>query len=59
MWTRYWTHPQHHLVNLDGGRREALTADDDVYSSAPAIFVVITYIINDVRNTEFDDYPVM
>ena len=28
-------------------------------SSAPAIFGVITYIINDARNAEFDDCPVM
>ncbi|HAU6499857.1 TPA: LexA family transcriptional regulator, partial [Citrobacter freundii] len=56
---RYRTHPQPHLVNLDNGRREALPADDDGYSSAPAIFGVITYIINDARNAEFDDCPVM
>ncbi|MBO0956616.1 HumD family translesion DNA polymerase [Citrobacter freundii] len=56
---RYRTHPQPHLVNLDNGRREALPADDDGYSSAPAVFGVITYIINDARNAEFDDCPVM
>ena len=56
---RYRTHPQPHLVNLDNGRREALPVDDDGYSSAPAIFGVITYIINDARNAEFDDCPVM
>lgn len=56
---RYRTHPQPHLVNLENGRREALPADDDGYSSAPAIFGVITYIINDARNAEFDDCPVM
>ncbi|EGM7699782.1 TPA: hypothetical protein J2L07_004736 [Escherichia coli] len=56
---RYRTHPQHHPVNLDNGRREALPEDDDGYSSALAIFVVITYIINDARNTEFDDCLVM
>ncbi|VUF99934.1 Error-prone repair protein UmuD [Salmonella enterica subsp. enterica serovar Typhimurium] len=38
---------------------EALPVDDDGYSSAPAIFGVITYIINDARNAEFDDCPVM
>ncbi|HAT1572053.1 TPA: LexA family transcriptional regulator [Kluyvera cryocrescens] len=56
---RYRTHPQPHLVNLENGRREALPVDDDGYSSAPAIFGVITYIINDARNAEFDDCPVM
>ncbi|ECG8609782.1 LexA family transcriptional regulator, partial [Salmonella enterica subsp. salamae] len=56
---RYRTHPQPHLINLDNRRREALPVDDDGYSSAPAIFWVIMYIINDARNAEFDDYPVM
>ncbi|HGH3391133.1 TPA: S24 family peptidase [Citrobacter freundii] len=56
---RYRAHPQPHLVNLDNGRRESLPADDDGYSSAPAILGVITYIINDARNAEFDDCPVM
>lgn len=56
---RYRTHPQPHLVNLENGIREALPADDDDYSSAPAIFGVITYIINDARNAEFDNFPVM
>ncbi|WP_458793773.1 S24/S26 family peptidase, partial [Citrobacter freundii] len=56
---RYRTHPQPHLVNLDNGRMESLPADDDGYSSAPAIFGVITYIINDARLGEFDDCPVM
>lgn len=56
---RYRTHPQSHLVNLENGRREALPVDDDAYSSAPAIFGVITYIINDARNAEFDDCPVI
>lgn len=55
----YRTHPQPHLVNLENERREALPADDDGYSSASAIFGVITYIINDARNAEFDDCPVM
>ncbi|EMH2076284.1 LexA family transcriptional regulator [Citrobacter freundii] len=56
---RYRTHPQPHLVNLENGIREALPADDGGYNSAPAIFGVITYIINDARNGEFDDCPVM
>ncbi len=56
---RYRTHPQPHLINLESGRREALPVDDDGYGSAPAIFGVITYIINDARNAEFDDSPVM
>lgn len=56
---RYRTHPQPHLVNLDNGRSEALPANDDGYSSAPAIFGVITYIINDAWVVEFDDCSVM
>ncbi len=36
-----------------------LPVDDDGCGSAPAIFGVITYIINDARNAEFDDCPVM
>ena len=56
---RYRTHPQPPLVNLENGGMEALPVDDGGYSSAPAIFGVITYIINDARNGEFDDCPVM
>ncbi|MGY9913044.1 HumD family translesion DNA polymerase [Citrobacter freundii] len=56
---RFRTHPQPHLVNLENERREALPVDDDGYSSAPGIFGVITYIINDARNAEFNDCPVM
>ena len=55
----YRTHPQPHLVNLENGRKEALPVDDGGYSSAPAVFGVLTYIINDARNAEFDDCPVM
>ena len=51
--------PQPHLINLESGRREALPVDDDGYGSVPAIFGVITYIINDARNAEFDDCPAM
>lgn len=54
---RYRTHPQPHLVNLENGRKEALPVDDGGYSSAPAVFGVLTYIINDARYGEFDDYP--
>lgn len=56
---RYRTHPQPHQINLVSGRREALPVDDGGYGSAPAIFGVLTYIINDARNAEFDDFPVM
>lgn len=56
---RYRTHPQPHLINLENGRREALPEDGDGYNSSHAIFGVITYIINDARNAEFDDCPVM
>uniref|UniRef100_UPI00387E08F1 HumD family translesion DNA polymerase n=2 Tax=Citrobacter koseri TaxID=545 RepID=UPI00387E08F1 len=54
---RYRTHPQPHLINLDNGRREALPEDGDGYNSSHAIFGVITYIINDASNAEFDDCP--
>ncbi|MDM2842601.1 LexA family transcriptional regulator [Citrobacter portucalensis] len=56
---RYQIYPQPYLINLENGRREALPVDDYGYCSAPAIFGVITYIINDARNAEFDDCPVM
>ncbi|EBS3387249.1 LexA family transcriptional regulator [Salmonella enterica] len=56
---RYRTHPQPHLINLENGRKEALPEDGDGYNSSHAIFGVITYIINDARNAEFDDCPVM
>ncbi|ARC39627.1 hypothetical protein A6J81_02205 [Citrobacter braakii] len=56
---RYRTHPQPNLINLESGRKEAKPVDDDGYGSAPAIFWVITYIINDARNAEFDDCPAM
>ena len=49
---RYRTHPQPHLINLENGRREALSEDGDGYNSSHAIFGVITYIINDARNAE-------
>ncbi|QLS64227.1 HumD family translesion DNA polymerase [Citrobacter sp. RHBSTW-00881] len=56
---RYRTHPQPHLINLENGRRETLPDDGDGYNSSHPIFGVITYIINDARNAEFDDCPVM
>ncbi|HCU0006107.1 HumD family translesion DNA polymerase [Citrobacter braakii] len=56
---RYRTHPQPHLINLENGRKESLPEDGDGYNSSHAIFGVITYIINDARNAEFDDCPVM
>ncbi|QMG41427.1 hypothetical protein HVY60_12895 [Citrobacter freundii] len=37
----------------------ALPEDGDGYNSSHTIFGVITYIINDARNAEFDDCPVM
>lgn len=51
---RYRTHPQPHLINLENGRREAHPIDDGF-----TLFGVITYIINDARNAEYDDFPVM
>ena len=56
---RYRIHPGPHLINLENGRREELPVDADGYSSSHTVFGVITYIINDARNAEFDDCPVM
>ena len=56
---RYRIHPEPHLINLENGRREELPIDADGYSSSHTVFGVITYIINDARNAEFDDCPVM
>ncbi|HBV7788730.1 LexA family transcriptional regulator [Escherichia coli] len=51
---RYRTNPQPHLINLENGRREEHPTDDGF-----TVFGVITYIINDARNAEFDDCPVI
>lgn len=56
---RYRIHPEPYLINLENGRREELPVDADGYSSSHTVFGVITYIINDARNAEFDDCPVM
>lgn len=57
---RYRLHPKPHLINLESGRREELPIDeDDGNSPSRGAFGVITYIINDARNAEFDDCPVM
>ena len=56
---RYRVHPKPHLINLENGRREAIPADQDGYIASYSVFGVITYIINDARNAEFDDCPVM
>ncbi|EPE9214223.1 S24 family peptidase [Escherichia coli] len=53
---RYRNHPKAHLEDLQTGRREEIPAHDDM-NSPDAIFGVITYIINDARSGEFDDYP--
>lgn len=54
---RYRTHPRPHLENLADGRCEELPVDRENTSDALAVFGVITYIINDARYGEFDDYP--
>ncbi|EAB6859643.1 umuD domain protein [Escherichia coli] len=41
---------------MQKGRREQMPAHEDG-TSPDVIFVVITYIINDARYGEFDDYP--
>ncbi|EFH1549267.1 LexA family transcriptional regulator [Escherichia coli] len=51
---RYRKHPKPHLENLENGKKEALPED---YDTTSPVFGVITYIINDARYGEFDDYP--
>ncbi|HAH2901693.1 TPA: umuD domain protein [Escherichia coli] len=41
---------------MQKGKREQIPTHEDGTSS-DVIFVVITYIINDARYGEFDDYP--
>nr|DAJ78924.1 MAG TPA: hypothetical protein [Caudoviricetes sp.] len=41
---------------MQKGRCEQIPAHEDG-TSPDVIFVVITYIINDARYGEFDDYP--
>lgn len=54
---RYRTHPEPHLENLENGKRELLRQKDEMSDSDRPVFGVITYIINDARYGEFDDYP--
>ena len=56
---RYRMHPRPHLINLENGRREQIPADQDGYNASYSVFGVITYIINDARNAEFDDCPLI
>lgn len=53
---RYRKHPKPHLENLENGKKEALPDED---GTTRPIFGVLTYIINDARQAEFDDCPVM
>ena len=52
---RYRLVPKPHLEDLSSGRKEALPGEHD--NCPPAVFGVITYIINDARAGEFDDCP--
>ncbi|EIN5039234.1 LexA family transcriptional regulator [Escherichia coli] len=57
---RYRTHPEPHLENLENlenGKRERLRKVGEISDDDKPIFGVITYIINDARYGEFDDYP--
>lgn len=54
---RYRMAPKPHLEDLTSGRKEALPSQED--NCPPAVFGVITYIINDARSGEFDDCPVI
>lgn len=54
---RYRMAPKPHLEDLTSGRKESLPSQED--NCPPAVFGVITYIINDARLGEFDDCPVM
>lgn len=55
---RYRKSPKPQLEDLQTGRREEIPVRDDG-TSPDAIFGVITFIINDSRSGEFDDYQVM
>lgn len=55
---RYRTNPFPHLVNIQNGRQERLP-DASSHGVESPVFGVITYVINDARLGEFDDYPVM
>lgn len=52
---RYRLVPKPHLEDLSSGRKEALPGEEE--NCPPAVFGVITYIINDARAGEFDDCP--
>lgn len=56
---RYRALPHPCLENPENGRREPLPMKDDVSDTSRPVFGVITYIINDARSGEFDDFPVM
>ncbi|EOL9380294.1 hypothetical protein ACNAAK_004364 [Escherichia coli] len=42
---------------LENGKRERLRKVGEISDDDKPIFGVITYIINDARSGEFDDYP--
>ncbi|WP_318390302.1 S24 family peptidase [Enterobacter sp.] len=50
---RYRKHPAPHIESLQDGRPGEIESEDD------AVFGVVTYIVNDARDGEFDDCPVM
>ncbi|MGJ3290552.1 S24 family peptidase [Klebsiella michiganensis] len=54
---RYRMAPKPHLEDLTTGGKESLPSQED--NCPPAVFGVITYVINDARSGEFDDCPVM
>lgn len=52
---RFRNHPYKHLESLGGeGRKDRINSVDD-----DGIFGVILHAVNDMRNMEFDDNPVM
>ena len=53
---RYRKHPKPHLENLENGKKETLPDED---GTTRPIFGVLTYIINDARQAEFDHCPVL
>lgn len=55
---RYRKSPRPYLQDLQTGRREEIPVHDDG-TSPDAIFLVITYIINEARYVEFYDCQVM
>lgn len=49
-------YPNRYLEHLEDGRRESMDCDG---GEDDGVFGVVTHCINDMRNGEFDDNPVI